>query len=77
LNQLPGYELDKIMFRVKKDKIFRENFLSDFDRTCKDFNLTEEERESLKLRNYSKLAELGLKPELVMALADIDKSRKK
>jgi hypothetical protein len=27
------------------------------------------------LRNYTKLAELGLKPELLMALADIDKSR--
>jgi hypothetical protein len=75
MNRQPGYELDKIVFRVKKDKIFREKFVSDFDGACRDFSLTEEERECLKLRNYTKLAELGLKPELLMALADIDKSR--
>ena len=67
-----GYELDQIIFRVKKDAHFRDIFISNFDLACKEYGLTEEERTSLKARDYKKLAELGLKPELVIALAEID-----
>lgn len=67
-----GYELDKIAFRIKKDVQFRDLFFSNFDLACQEYRLTEEERISLKARDYKKLAELGLKPELVIALAKID-----
>ena len=60
-----------MIFRIKKDVDFRDKFISNFDLACRDYRLTEEERTSLKERNYKKLAELGLKPELVIALAKI------
>ncbi len=75
MSRQPGYELDRIIFRVKKDAKFRSNFLSHFDLACREFKLTEEEERGLKLRDYISLAKLGLKPELIMALAEIDKEK--
>jgi hypothetical protein len=66
-----GYELDRMVFRLKKDPAFRDKFLFDFELACSEFKLTKEEKRSLKDRDYKRLAELGLKPELVMALANI------
>lgn len=60
-----------MIFRIKKDVDFRDKFISNFDVACQQYRLTEEERTSLKARDYKKLAELGLKPELVIALAKI------
>ena len=68
-----GRELDRIVFRVKKEALFRNLFLSNFDVALREFQLNDEERKSLKDRDYELLARLGLKPELVIALAEIDK----
>lgn len=65
----PGYELDRLLFRVKKDSKFRSEFLRTMEKVLDMYRLTEEERRAIGDRDYSKLSRLGAKPELVIALA--------
>lgn len=71
-----GYELDRILFRVKKESVFQEKFFKDFENACNGYNLTEEEKLALKSRDFVKLYELGTKDELILALARLLKDRK-
>jgi hypothetical protein len=70
---IKGYQLDKLLYAVKKDEKLRERFLRDFDAACLDFNLSDEEKTALKSRDYAALYELGAKDELILFLAKLSK----
>lgn len=71
-----GYELDRLLFRVKKDEEFRRRFFADFKSALEGFDLTEEEKKVLKARDYARLFELGVKDELIISLARFSKEKK-
>jgi Aromatic-ring-opening dioxygenase LigAB, LigA subunit len=64
-----GYELDRLLFKVKKDDEFRRRFFSNFEDACTGFKLSSEEKAALRKRDFASLSRLGVKPELILALA--------
>lgn len=64
-----AYELDRLLYRIKKDKVVRRQFLKNAESVLDMYQLSGEERTALRARNYSELSKLGAKPELVIALA--------
>jgi hypothetical protein len=70
------YAVNKILFKIKKDKQFRELFLQNFDEATRDFPLAAEEIAALKERDYRKLKSLGAKAMLLLPFAGIARSRR-
>lgn len=71
---MSSYSVNKILFKIKKDKVYRRLFLDNFEEAVKDFRLTTEEKKALKERNYSHLLSLGAKAMLLLPYAGITRS---
>jgi len=74
---IKGYELDRILFKVKKNEEFRRKFIEDFDSACEGFSLSPDERQALRNREYARLYDLGAKDELILVLARLSRDAKK
>jgi hypothetical protein len=72
-----GYELDRILFKVKKDPEFRDRFLNEFNTACLDFALSKEEKAALRDRDYRALNDLCAKDELILFLAMLSRQEKR
>ena len=65
------YDLNVLLYRLKKDRAFRERFKSDPDRALLGTDLTEEEREAFVRWNPRRLNELGGSLHLVLSIPDL------
>ena len=65
------YDLNVLLYRLKKDRAFRERFKSDPDRALIGTELTEEEREAFVRWNPRRLNELGGSLHLVLSIPDL------
>jgi hypothetical protein len=65
------YDLNVLLYRLKKDRGFRERFKSDPDRALLGTDLTEEEREAFVRWNPRRLNELGGSLHLVLSIPDL------
>ena len=62
-------ELDRVLFRFKKDPSFRDEFFLDLQGALKGYDLTGEEKKALADRDYARLYDLGAKDDLIIPLA--------
>jgi hypothetical protein len=62
------YEVNSLLYRLKKDRAFRARFLSDPEGALADLDLTEEERAAFLARDMRKINELGGYLHLVMSV---------
>ncbi len=73
---MTSYSVNKILFRIKKDRNFRKLFLENFQDAVKDFPLSSEEKGALESRDYDKLLELGAKAMLLLPFAGITRKKR-
>ena len=62
------YEINSLLYRLKKDPEFRARFLADPETALVDADLTEEERSAFLARDMRKINELGGYLHLVMSI---------
>ena len=65
------YEVNSLLYRLKKDRAFRERFKHDPDRALADVDLTDEERDAFVRWNPRRLNELGGSLHLVLSIPDL------
>jgi hypothetical protein len=65
------YDLNVLLYRLKKDREFRERFKQDPVRALLDADLTDEEREAFVRWNPRRLNELGGSLHLVLSIPDL------
>ena len=65
------YDLNVLLYRLKKDRGFRERFKQDPERVLVDADLTDEEREAFVRWNPRRLNELGGSLHLVLSIPDL------
>lgn len=65
------YDVNVLLYRLKKDRAFRERFKSDPDRAIAGAELTEEERQAFVHWNPRRLNELGGSLHLVLSIPDL------
>jgi hypothetical protein len=68
--------VNKILFRIKKDRNFRKLFLENFQDAVKDFPLSPEEKDALESRDFGRLLELGAKAMLLLPFAGITRKKR-
>lgn len=64
------YDVNVLLYRLKKDRAFRERFKSDPDRALAGAELTDEERQAFVRWNPRRLNELGGSLHLVLSIPD-------
>ena len=62
------YEINSLLYRLKKDQAFRERFLADARAALADADLTEAERAAFVAHDMRKINELGGYLHLVMSI---------
>jgi hypothetical protein len=62
------YAVNSLLYRLKKDRSFRERFLADPAGTVADLDLTEEERAAFLARDMRRINALGGYLHLVMSV---------
>ena len=62
------YEINSLLYRLKKDEAFRARFLADTRAALADADLTEAERAAFVTRDMRKINELGGYLHLVMSI---------
>jgi hypothetical protein len=65
------YDLNVLLYRLKKDRAFRERFKHDPERTLAGTDLTDEERDAFVRWNPRRLNELGGSLHLVLSIPDL------
>jgi len=65
------YDLNVLLYRLKKDRAFRERFRSDPEAALAGAALTEEERQAFVRWNPRRLNELGGSLHLVLSIPDL------
>jgi hypothetical protein len=65
------YDLNVLLYRLKKDRAFRERFKSDPERALVGAELTDEEREAFVRWNPRRLNELGGSLHLVLSIPEL------
>lgn len=65
------YDLNVLLYRLKKDRAFRDRFKSDPGQALAGAELTEEEREAFIRWNPRRLNELGGSLHLVLSIPDL------
>jgi hypothetical protein len=65
------YDVNVLLYRLKKDRAFRERFRSDPAAALRAANLTDEERDAFLLWNPRRLNELGGLLHLVLSIPDL------
>jgi hypothetical protein len=65
------YDVNVLLYRLKKDRAFRERFKHDPERALVDADLTDEEREAFVRWNPRRLNELGGSLHLVLSIPDL------
>ena len=65
------YDLNVILYRLKKDRAFRASFRADPAAALADADLTDEEREAFVRWNPRRLNELGGSLHLVISIPDL------
>jgi len=65
------YDVNVLLYRLKKDRTFRERFKSDPDRALAGAELTDEERQAFVRWNPRRLNELGGSLHLVLSIPDL------
>jgi hypothetical protein len=65
------YDLNVLLYRLKKDRAFRERFKADPERALAGAELTEEERAAFIRWNPRRLNELGGSLHLVLSIPDL------
>jgi hypothetical protein len=65
------YDLNVLLYRLKKDRAFRESFKGDPGRALAGADLTDEEREAFVRWNPKRLNELGGSLHLVLSIPDL------
>ncbi len=73
---MSSYSINKILFKIKKDRKYRELFLNDFKEAIQGFPLTAEEERALEERNYPALLNLGAKAMLLLPFAGITRPKR-
>jgi hypothetical protein len=67
------YDVNVLLYRLKKDRAFRERFKGDPGRALGDADLTDEEREAFIRWNPRRLNELGGSLHLVLSIPDLSR----
>jgi hypothetical protein len=62
------YEVNSLLYRLKKDRAFRERFLADTPATLEGLDLTPEERAAFLAKDMTRLNALGGYLHLVMSV---------
>lgn len=65
------YDVNVLLYRLKKDRAFRERFKDDPGRALADADLTDEERQAFVRWNPRRLNELGGSLHLVLSIPDL------
>ena len=65
------YDVNVLLYRLKKDRAFRERFRADPRAALADAELTDEEREAFVRWNPRRLNELGGSLHLVLSIPDL------
>ena len=65
------YDVNVLLYRLKKDRAFRDRFRRDAAATLRAAELTEEEREAFVRWNPRRLNELGGSLHLVLSIPDL------
>lgn len=65
------YDLNVLLYRLKKDRAFRERFRNDPEAALAGAELTEEERQAFVRWNPRRLNELGGSLHLVLSIPDL------
>lgn len=65
------YDVNVLLYRLKKDRAFRERFKSDPGQALTGAELTEDEREAFVRWNPRRLNELGGSLHLVLSIPDL------
>jgi hypothetical protein len=65
------YDLNVLLYRLKKDRAFRERFRRDPDAALVGADLTDEERQAFVIWNPARLNELGGSLHLVLSIPDL------
>ena len=65
------YDVNVLLYRLKKDRAFRERFRSDPAAALRAANLTDEERDAFLLWNPRRLNELGGSLHLLLSIPDL------
>ena len=65
------YDVNVLLYRLKKDRAFRERFRSDPEAALAGAELTEEERQAFVRWNPRRLNELGGSLHLVLSIPDL------
>jgi hypothetical protein len=73
---LTSYSINKILYKIKRDGIFRKQFLENFQEAIRGFPLSEEEKKALELRDCAKLLDLGAKAMLLLPFAGITRTKR-
>ena len=69
------YDLNVLLYRLKKDRAFRERFKRDAAAALAGAELTDEEREAFVRWNPRRLNELGGSLHLVLSIPDLSEHR--
>jgi len=62
------YEVNSLLYRLKKDRAFRERFLADTRGALEGLDLTDDERAALLARDMTRINALGGYLHLVMSI---------
>lgn len=62
------YEVNSLLYRLKKDRAFRERFLADTGKALEGLDLTEDERAAFVARDMTRINALGGYLHLVMSV---------
>jgi len=62
------YAVNSLLYRLKKERAFRERFLADAAETLKGFDLSEEERAAFLAKDMTRINALGGYLHLVMSV---------
>ena len=62
------YEVNSLLYRLKKDRAYRERFLADAESALQGLDLTEDERSAFMSRDMTRINALGGYLHLVMSI---------
>jgi hypothetical protein len=65
------YDVNVVLYRLKKDRAFRERFRADPAAALADAELTDDERQAFLRRDLGRLNELGGSLHLVLSIPDL------
>lgn len=73
---MTSYTVNKILFKIKKDRVYRSLFSDNFKAAIDGFELSDEEISALEERDCKKLFDLGAKAMLLLPFAGITRPKR-